>query len=152
MPVEFGRFSGKAAERAERSGIGVDDAGGDLAALRQPEFGRGPVCQRSKVGAHCTCTIRQAGAVGQIRQPYLRKEVVLPGRRFFRQICPLAGECALRTADRARGAPGEVVGEVEDQRGPSPRRGQMPLEPHQLGRRHLRRHHSAHTVQHAVAG
>ena len=152
VPVELGRFAGEAAEHAERPGIGVDDAGRDAAVSGQPELGRGFRGEGAEVGADGTCRLRQAASLQNVIQPDLGEEIALPARRLMRQIGPFAGQRALRARQRSRRARRQVIGEVEHVAGFVPAFRQAPLQPHQLRRRHFRRHHAAEIVEHAVAG
>ena len=83
--------------------------------------------------------------------PDARQEIALPALALVGEVGPLAGERALGARGAAAGAPGQVVGEVEEQAGPRPGLRQMPLQPHQLGDLHLGRHHAADMVEHAMA-
>ena len=86
---------------------------------------------------------RQAAPLQQIRHPARGEEVGLPAFRLVGEIGPLAGDGAFRARGAAAGAPGQVVGEVEEQAGARPDLGAMALQPHQLGDLHLGRHHAA---------
>ncbi len=66
------------------------------------------------------------------------------------EIGPLACERALRAFERSARFPGEKIREIEEKASAAPCIGQMPLQPHELGSLHFRRHDAADVVQDGV--
>ena len=120
-----GEVAGEAGKRAERAGIGVDQAGADAAVGGEAERRRGFRRQRAEIGAGKACLVRQIAARQHIRDADRREEILLPARFFMREIGPFAGQRALRAGVGARRAIGQEIGKIEELPGalPTPRAG-----------------------------
>ena len=131
----FRRVAGKAAEHAERAGIGVDEAGARPGSVVRPSVCGGLGGQRTEVGADRTGALRQAAALQHVVEPDARRRSRAASRLLMRQIGPFAGQRALRARESSRtpARSGSRRGR-RDSRLRAQLSRQVPLQPHQLRR------------------
>ena len=140
------------ADRADASGVGVDQRRADRRSLEQAEIARGRFRQAgAQRRAGCDDLVSDFRVIvrGKIAKTDALEIAAAPAL-FVGEIIPFAGERAHRTRRRSGGAKRKIVGEIEEMTGRAIGRRQVPLQPKQFWNFHFRRDRAADIAKHVV--
>ena len=141
-----------AADRADATGMSIEQPCGDRGPGREAELGGGtpgqPVGKR-RAGLDRLGADPHKAFIGQSAEADRAKIRCVPAP-LMAEIGPFAGQRADRPRQAAGRAPAQIVGQVEEMLGRGKCLGQVFLQPQEFRGLHLGRDRAAHIVQHAM--